>query len=358
MLSRLLGEGEKTVKIGVHLIIIYMMMLFGPWMLLCLGIMGLVLIFCEKKVVRRVIKVLGSVILCIILWAFVNVIIYIIRYESMWYGIWLTLCLTVTVVTVIVQLINKKLLKKKPIHWAKKLAAYIVFYAITLFVLWKGLKPYLEPYPSNWLATDKEYRELAYELYNLELDCHGYEKVYEGSHGEIEITFIENRNWERTSEQRDYIAIKTVVEEYIKENRNCQGKRIDIRFYLGSGESQNHLYNFDPWTGEMGDDIPYWFVTDAHVNSCTELAELYHDFSGINAWVETLEDMQELTNMRNLTYLQLNVSGTVSENKALEEQYLEELNTLLPDCEIYLNQNNNTYPDWDKYSDKTVLNFL
>lgn len=99
-------------KIGVDLIIIYMMMLFGPWVLLCLGIMGRVLISCEKKEARWVIKILGSVILCVILWAFVNVIIYIIRYDSMWYGIWLALCLTVTVVTVIVQLINKKILKK------------------------------------------------------------------------------------------------------------------------------------------------------------------------------------------------------------------------------------------------------
>lgn len=48
-ISRLLGEEEKTMKMGVGLVIIYMMMQFGPWVLLCLGIMGLVLIFCKKK---------------------------------------------------------------------------------------------------------------------------------------------------------------------------------------------------------------------------------------------------------------------------------------------------------------------
>lgn len=344
-------------EIGVNLVIIYLMMLFGPWVLLCLGIMGLVLISFGKKKARWVIRILGAVILCIILRAFVIVINYIIMYESMWYGIWLALCLTVTVVTAIVQWINKKLLKKKPIHWAKKLAAYVVFYAITLFVLWKGLKPYLEPYPSNWLATDKVYRELAYELYNLELDCYEYEGIHKGSNGEIVISFEEHSYLSdhilrRTLQQRDHIEIKTAVEEYIKENRNFQGKRIDIRFYWGPGPVYNHLYNFDPWTGEMGDDIPYWFVTGAHVNSCTELVEFYYDFSGISGSVRSMEGIQDLANLCNLTYFQLYVSGAAKEDVNLEEQYLEEINTLLPDCEIHLNQYSiDINPDWENFSD-------
>ncbi len=217
-----------------------------------------------------------------------------------------------------------------------------------IFVLWKGIKPYLEPYPSNWLGTNKEYRELAYELYNLELDCYEYDVIYEGSHGEIVISFEANQNQER----RDDIAIKTVVEEYIKENRNFQGKRIDIRFCCGSTPTHNHLYNFDPWTGEMGDDIPYWFVTEAHVNSCTELAEFYHDFSGICGSVRSMEGIQDLANLCNLIYFQLFVSGGAKEDVNLEEQYLEEINTLLPDCEIHLNQYNiEIRPHWENFSD-------
>ncbi len=87
----------------------------------------------------------------------------------------------------------------------------------------------------------------------------------------------------------------------------------------------------------MGTDVPCWFVKGIYANNCTELAENYHDFSGISGRIGTLDDMQELTNIRNLTYLELNVSGMDKEDKDLEEQYLEELNTLLPDCEIHLN---------------------
>ncbi|MDE6687436.1 MAG: hypothetical protein K2K17_08980 [Lachnospiraceae bacterium] len=247
-----------------------------------------------------------------------------------------------------VPLINKKIRKKKPIHWAIKLAGYVAFYAITLFVVCK----ILEPYPSNWFATNKKYRELAYELNNLELNCYEYNVIYGGSYGEIVISFEEKRNGERTSEQRDDIAIKTVVEEYIKENGNFQGKRIEIRFCCGSGETHNHLYNFDPWTGEMGDDIPYWFVTEAHVYSCTELAEFYHDFSGISGSVQSMEGIQDLANLCNLTYFQLYVSGAAREDVDLEEQYLEEINTLLPDCEIHLNQYNiEIRPAWEEFSD-------
>lgn len=173
-----------------------------------------------------------------------------------------------------------------------------------------------------------------YELYNLEPDCYEYDVIYGGSHGEIVISFEANQNWER----RDDVAIKTVVEEYIKENGNFQGKRIDIRFCCGSTPTHNHLYNFNPWTGEMGDDIPYWFVTDAHVNNCTELAELYRDFSGICGSVLSMEGIEDLANLCNLTYLELNVIDMDKEGKALKEQYLEELNILLPDCEIHLNQ--------------------
>ncbi|MDE6744588.1 MAG: hypothetical protein K2J95_11970 [Lachnospiraceae bacterium] len=345
-------------KMGVDLVIIYMMMMFGPWVLLCLGIMGLVLISFGKKEARWVIKILGSVILCIILWAFVNVINYIIVYESMWYGIWLALCLTVTVVTVIVQWINKKLLKKKPIHWAKKLAAYVVFYAITLFVLWKGLKPYLEPYPSNWLATNKVYRELAYELYNLELDCYEYERIHKGSDGEIVISFEEHSYLSdhilrRTLQQRDYIVIKTAVEEYMEVNESFQGNKINLDFRIGgSGGPLCSIYNFDPETGEIGTEVPRWFAEGIYANNCTELAEFYHDFSKISASIETIDDMQELANLRNLTYLHLYVGGAVREDKELEKQYLEELNTLLPDCEIHLNQYNiEIRPAWEEFSD-------
>ncbi|MDE6530373.1 MAG: hypothetical protein K2K96_06340, partial [Lachnospiraceae bacterium] len=215
---------------------------------------------------------------------------------------------------------------------------YAVFYTISYFVIMN----LFGSYPGIWLSIDKEYRELVYELYNQELDCHGYEEIYEGSNGEIVIFFKENSYisdpiLERTMVQRDYIALKTAVEEYMEVNESFQGKKINLAFRLSSGEYICDIYNFDPQTGEMGTDVPCWFATGISANNCTELAEIYHDFSGISAWVRTMDGIEDLTNLHNLTYLQLSVSGTVKEDNALEEQYLEELNTLLPDCEIHLN---------------------
>lgn len=320
------------------------------WLLLCLAVTAIVAVvqLTNKKIrqlnpVRRTIKLAAYATIGFIMLMALE-IVYFAMYWFLQFSVWLLLCLIVTVIMAAVQLINKKIRKKKPIHWAIKLAGYVAFYAITLFVVCK----ILEPYPSNWFATNKEYRELAYELYNLELDCYVYEEIYKGSHGEIVISFEENQNWER----RDDLAIKTVVEEYIKENGNFQGKRIDIRFCCGSSPTHNHLYNFNPWTGEIGDGIPYWFVTDAHVNSCTELAEFYHDFSGISGSVRSMEGIQDLANLCNLTFFQLYVSGGAKEDVELEEQYLEEINTLLPDCEIHLNQYNiEIRPAWEEFSD-------
>lgn len=337
---------------GVRIISIYLICVAELiiWLLVCLAVTAIVAVvqLTNKKIrqlnpVRRTIKFAAYATIGFITLVLLE-IVYFTMYWFLRFSVWLLICLIVTVIMAAVQLINKKIRKKKPIHWAIKLAGYVAFYTITLFVVYK----ILEPYPSNWFATYKEYRELAYELYNLELDCYEYDVIYEGSHGEIVISFEANQNWER----RDDIAIKTVVEEYIKENGYFQGKRMDIRFCCGSTPTHNHLYNFNPWTGEMGDDIPYWFVTDAHVNSCTELAEFYHDFSGICGSVRSMDGLQDLTSICNLTYFQLYVGGGAKEDVNLEEQYLEEINTLLPDCEIHLNQYNiEIRPAWEKFSD-------
>lgn len=170
-------------KVRIGFIIIYMIMRFAPWLLLCLGITGLAFIFCEKKMFCWILRIVTSLTLCIILWVLVDDII---KYE-LWYGIWLLLCVSVTVITAAVQLINKKIRKKKPIHWAIKLAGYAAFYTISYFASMN----LFGSYPGNWLATDKEYRELAYELYHLEQDCYGYEGIHKGSHGEIVFSFEE-----------------------------------------------------------------------------------------------------------------------------------------------------------------------
>lgn len=86
----------------------------------------------------------------------------------------------------------------------------------------------------------------------------------------------------------------------------------------------------------MGEDTPYWFVTQVHVNNFTELAEFYSDFSGISCVTYSTEGIQDLVNLSDLTYLQLYISGTSKEKKEFEEHHLEELNILLPDCEIHL----------------------
>ena len=115
----------------------------------------------------------------------------------------------------------------------------------------------MEPYPGNWLATDKEYRELAYELYNLNLDCYEYEGIREGSHGEIVLSFMKNSQVsdQIAHEQRDYIAVKTAVEEYMERNDGLQEKRIDIAFFLSPGDDNCHIYNFDSRTGEMWEQM-------------------------------------------------------------------------------------------------------
>ncbi len=312
------------------------------WLTLCLGITAVAAVLqwiSKKKLIHWVIRIAVAATACIIIWMLVDDLIAIIKYGSMWFGIWLALCFAVTAVTVIVQIINKKLRKKEPIHWAIKLGGYAVFYTISYFAIMK----LLGSYPGNWISIDKEYRELMYELYNQELACYEYESIREGSNGEIVITFKKNSHisdqiLETTSEQRDYITLKTAAEEYLEESESFQGRRINIVFKYSYGEPLCNIYNFDPRTGEMGTDAPCWFVTGIiYANNCTELAEFYHDFSEISVWVRTMDDMQELANLSNLTCLHLYVSGEVKGNKELEKQYLEELNTLLPDCEIHLN---------------------
>ena len=321
---------------GLRIIIIYLICaaeLF-IWLVLCLVVVAVVEFLNKKnqkkKPVDRAKKLAAYATIGFITLMLLE-IVYFTMYWAMQFSVWLLLCLIVTVIMAAVQLINKKIRKKKPIHWAIKLAGYVAFYAITLFVVCK----ILEPYPSNWFATNKEYRELVYELYNQELYCHEYREVYKGFYGEFVISFTESLGG--TMEQRDYITLKNAVEDYMEVNESFQEKRINLDFCLSSGEPLCNIYNFDPETGEMGADVPWWFVKSIYANNCTELAEFYHDFSGINASVKTLDDMQELANLHNLTYLHLYVGGAVREDKELEKQYLEELNTLLPDCEIHLN---------------------
>ena len=330
-MSDVLGE--------IAFLIIGRIIQLGVWLVLCLGIVAIAVFIqwiSKKKLIRWVIIIAVAATACIIIWMLVDDLSYIIKYRSMWFGTWMALCFAVTAVTVVVQLVNKKIRKKRPIHWAIKLAGYAAFYTISLFAIMK----LLGAYPGNWLSIDKEYRELVYALYNQELYCYGYDRTYEGAYGEFVILFKENRNRERTMEQRDYITLKTTVEEYMGVDESFQGKKINLAFSASSQETICNIFNFNPETGEMGIDVPCWFTTGIiFANNCTELVEFNHDFSGINASVETLDDMQELANLHNLTYLHLHVSGAVREDKALEEQYLEELNTLLPDCEIHLNQN-------------------
>ncbi len=340
--------------LGVKIISICLMCVLQLilWLLLCLAVTAIAAVvqkIRKKKLTRRAIKLIAYATICFIMLILLEMV-YFTMYRFMQFSVWLLSCLVFTVITVAVLFINKKIRKKKPIHWVIKLVGYTAFYAITLFVVWKTL----EPYPGNWLATDKEYRELAYELYNLNLDCYVYEGIREGSRGEIVLSFMKNSQFsdqvtEITREQRDYIAVKTAVEEYTEVNDGFREKRINIAFFLSPGDDDSHIYNFDPRTGEMGADVPYWFVTGVYVNNCAELAENYHDFSGISGSVETMDGVQNLADLCNLTYLQMNISGTAKEDKDLVEQYLEELNTLLPDCEIYINQYNSNYPAWEDF---------
>ncbi|MDE6714617.1 MAG: hypothetical protein K2K20_12895, partial [Lachnospiraceae bacterium] len=235
----------------ITFLIIYRFIQLGVWILLCIAITAIVAgVTSKKKLIRWIIKIDVAVTACIIIWIVVNDLCYIIKHRSMWFGIWLALCFTVTAVTVVVQLVNKKLRKKKPIHWTIKLAGYAAFYIISLFAIMK----LLGSYPGNWLSIDKEYRELVYELYNLELDCHRYERIHRGfyDYGEMEISFEKNSYLDRTMAQRDYIALKNAVEEYMEENESFQGKRIYIAFSLSSQETICTIYNFNPETGEMG----------------------------------------------------------------------------------------------------------
>lgn len=325
---------------GVAIISIYLVCVAELiiWLLLCFAITVVVAVvqLTNKKIrqlnpVRRTIKIAVYATIGFIMLMLLE-IVYFTMYWAMQFSVWLLLCLIVTVITAAVQLINKKIRKKKPIHWAIKLAGYAVFYTISLFAIIK----LLGSYPGNWLGIDREYRELVYALYNQELYCYRYDgTTHEGFYGEYIISFKENSG--RTMEQRDYTTLKTTLEEYMGVNESFQEKRINLDFCLSSQEPICNIFNFNPETGEMGTDVPCWFVKSIYANNCTELAEFYHDFSGISARVGTLDDMQELANLCNLTYLHLYVSGAVREDKELEKQYLEELNTLLPDCEIQLN---------------------
>ena len=360
MLFCLLGEEKKIMWDNLRFVIFFTFLeraaLFCPWLLLCLGIIAIAVISGEKKLARLIAKIAAGITICALLTVWTHDISYITKHVSMQAGIWLALCLSVTILLIIVHLVNKKIRKKKPIHWVKKLAGYAAFYVAfcvsSLFIIMK----FFGEYPGNWLGTDKEYRELAYGLHHLKLECYEYAGICEGSHKEIVIVFNDTSSFgdhvlRRTAEQRDYVTIKFAVEEYIKENISFQGKRLDIKFRLSSGETINHFYNFNPWTGEVGTERPYWFATHIDANNCTELAEFYHDFSGISGTIYSMEGIRDIENLTNLCYLELYMSGNAKEEMDLEEQYLEEIKTLLPDCEIYLNQNTNIHPDWENFPD-------
>lgn len=161
---------------GVAIISIYLICVAELiiWLLLCLVVTAIVAVvqltnkkICQLNPVRRTIKLAAYATIGFIMLMLLE-IVYFTMYWAIQFSVWLLLCLIVTVITVAVQLINKKIRKKKPIHWAIKLAGYAVFYTISLFAIMK----FLGSYPGNWLSINKEYRELAYELYNLDLDCH------------------------------------------------------------------------------------------------------------------------------------------------------------------------------------------
>lgn len=333
----------------IILIVFYRLLQLVIWLLLCCAVVAVVDGISKKSMVQRTIKIAAYMTVGIIILMLAH-LIYVIMYSSMWLGIWLASCLTVTMIIVLVHLINKKIRKKKPVHWAIKLAGCAVFYMISFFVFMK----LLGSYPGNWLGTDEKYRELAYELHHLNTEYYEYDYIYEGSRGEIVFTFrsddvIWDRTLARTIWQRDFITVKNTIEEYIKRNGSFEEERIEIEFLAGFGpvnawEYTGCIYNFNPETGETGADDSYWFVKGIEANDCTELAEFYEDFSGISADVQTMDGIQDLASLSNLTYLQLYVSDTVNEDNDLKEQYLEELNTLLPDCEIYLKHHNITSP--------------
>ena len=334
--------------------LVFRMIQLMIWMAICLGIIAIVAIIqwiSKRKLIRWVIKIAAVVTACIIILMLVDDLSYIIKYISMQYGIWLASCLTITMIIVLMHLINKKIRKKKPVHWTIKLTGCAAFYVISFFVCLK----LFGSYPGNWLETDEEYRELAYELYYLNLEYYEYDYIHEGPQGEIVFEFrsddvIWDRTLARTVWQRDFITVKNAVEEYIKANGSFEEERIKIEFLAGFGpanawEYTGFIYNFNPETGETADaDNSCWFVTDIEANNCTELAEFYQDFSWISADVQTMDGIQDLASLSNLTYLQLYVSDTVNEDNDLKEKYLKELNTLLPDCEIYLKHHNITSP--------------
>ena len=323
------------------------------WLLLSLGIITITAICGEKKLARLIVKIAAGITLCVLL-ININSIIK----GDLQMGLWLALCLGVTILTLLVQLINKKIRKKKPIHWAKKLAGYLVFYVafciLSLFIIMK----LFGTYPGNYLAVDKEYRTLAYELYNATLERYEYSSISKGDHGEIIISFkdhdLSDGSQDRTVKQRDHIIIKNAVEEYFKRNGGLQREWIEIEildtvYDIHTWEHAGYIYNFNPLTGEMGTDAPYWFITGVDANDCTELAEFYQDFSGINCTVRSMEGVQELTNLSSLAYLELN-----GVEEGLEGQYLEEVSALLPDCEIYINQydnhlHSNLLPAWKEF---------
>lgn len=176
------------------------MMQLAVWILICLGIIAIAAVIqriSKRKLIRWVIKIAAVVTACIIILMLADDLSYIIKYISMQYGIWLASCLTVTIIIALVHLNNKSSVKRNRF---------------------------------SGLATDEEYRELAYELHHLNLDCYEYEKIYEGFYGKTvfeftDISNISDRVLERTLEQRDYIMIKTAVEEYIQENISFQGKK-------------------------------------------------------------------------------------------------------------------------------------
>ncbi|MDE6530948.1 MAG: hypothetical protein K2K96_09280, partial [Lachnospiraceae bacterium] len=141
---------------GVRIISIFLICIAELiiWLLLCFAVTVVVAVvqltnkkICKKNPVRRTIKLAAYATIGLIMLMLLE-IVYFTMYWAIQFSVWLLLCLTVTVIMAVVQLINKKIRKKKPIHWAIKLAGYAVFYTISYFVIMN----LFGSYPGIWLS--------------------------------------------------------------------------------------------------------------------------------------------------------------------------------------------------------------